>query len=225
MVLNVLLWLYLRSKGGAPVLTQMCKHKLVILFGIATVFFSRDRVYFFPQTGVSWYDTRFMEDYELWAVGPSGARYMVHPSSITPNEMHWVQGRLCYAAKEKSITGIYGTAGSHGILMALENLKEPKDALKLLARGRSCANPERQKVFDEFMARYFHNMNERGRPYRWLSWIGRFTHIRLTLYGEELYDLQEPVERIELWRELVVHYDGELHRLERKLVHTVPIPP
>ena len=61
--------------------------------------------------------------------------YLVSPSFLEPMTMHFVQGRLCYATDERTISGIYGVTGSYNNMKALENLRRPEDALKLLARG------------------------------------------------------------------------------------------
>jgi hypothetical protein len=66
-------------------------------------------------------------------------------------------------------------------------------------------------------------VNRRGRPHRWISWIGRPTHLWTQPRGR-LYALQEPVEKIELWRELLIYHGGKIHHLENKQVHEVAIP-
>lgn len=222
MTANIALFVFL-GRGGAPIVEAMCRHKLALVLAAASIHFSLERTTFFPQTGVAWYDSRLVENYTIHAVGPSGHSYLVHPSSIAPMEMHWVQGRLCYATKERSVTGIYGVTGSHAAMLELEKLKRPEDALALVHKGRPCDNPERRKGFDDFMARYFGNLNRFGRPHRWLRWIGRPTHLWVQPRGD-LYDLQEPVVRIELWREVTVLHGDVIHRLEKKKVHEVTIP-
>ncbi len=219
---NIAFLVFLR-RGGGPILRRICRQKAVIVFAILMVTLSGHRIYFYPQTGVRWYDSGFIEHWMIYAVGPSGARYLVDPSTMGPMEMHWTHGNTCYATDERSISGIYGATGSYSTMKALESLRAPEDALRILARGRPCKNPGMQKVFNEFMTRYFGNMNRHGRPYRWLSWIERPAHSWIQPQGD-LYDLQEPVERIELWRELVVHHGGALHRLGKKKTHEVAIP-
>jgi hypothetical protein len=221
MVANVAFYLWLRL-GGAPVLETLSRYKLVVLFGALTVFYSRERIWYWPQTRVVWYDSRLVEDFDIYAVGVSGERYLVNPSWLTPMEMHWVQGRLCYATTERSLTGIYGTTGSLNLIKQLESIERPEDVLKLYGRARSCNDPKRRKVFDDFMRRYFSNLNRRGRPHRWISWIGRPTHLWVQPQGR-LYDLQEPVKEIELWRTLIVHHGGALHNVEEKRVRQLSI--
>ncbi|MDH3202275.1 MAG: hypothetical protein OEM15_15395 [Myxococcales bacterium] len=216
-------FLVFASRGGAPIYDRMCRYLLVVWFGILVVYFSLGRTYFFPQAGVAWYDTRMVEDYTIRAIGESGKDYLVSPSFLTPMEMHFVQGRLCYASNERTVTSIYGTTGSHGVLTRLEELEKPEDALKLLQRGGNCHNAQQDKRFEDFFVRYFGNLNARGRPHRWLSWIGRPTHLWVQPQGE-LYDMQEPVNQIELWREVVVHHGDRLHRLEKKRVKEIKIP-
>ena len=222
MATSLALCFFLR-RGGAGIVKKMCRQKAVVLFAIFIVYHSRLRLYYNPQTGVAWYDSRFLENYILYAVGPSGQRYLVSPSYLTPMETHWVQGRLCYATNERSLTGIYGTIGNHNVLQRLESLSAPEEALTLLNSGVRCTNPKRQEVFDEFFIRYFGNLNRYGRSLHWLRWVEMPTHLWVQPQGN-LYKQQEPVERIELWREIVVHHGGALHRLETRKVHEVPIP-
>jgi hypothetical protein len=217
-------FLVFASRGGTPMYDRICRHLLVIGFGILLVYFSMGRTYFFPQIGVAWYDTRLVENYTIHAIGESGKQYLVSPSFLTPMEMHFVQGRLCYVTTEKSLTSIYGTTGSQSVLTRLESLEKPEDALELLHRGRTCFDAQQDKRLEDFFVRYFRNLNERGRPHRWLSWIGRPTHLWVQPRGE-LYDMQEPVDRIEIWREVIVHHDDALHSLEKKRVREIAIRP
>ncbi|MEP7126545.1 MAG: hypothetical protein ABJE95_36780 [Byssovorax sp.] len=223
MVTNLAFYFFLRY-GGSTIVKQMCRPRLVVLFAIAMVYNSRGRGYFYPQTGVAWYDSKFMENYVLYAIGKSGHKYLIRPGYLAPMDTHWTQGRLCYATNERSITGIYGSTGNFPLLQKLEALSTPEEALKLLSTGGVCTNVKRRAIFDEFFTRYFGNLNHHDRGLQWVSWIGAPRHLWVFPKGD-LYDRQEPVEKIELWRDLVVNQGEQLHHLEMKLVHTVPIPP
>jgi hypothetical protein len=223
MVTNLAFYFFLRY-GGAKIAKQMCRRWLVVLFAGAMVYNSRGRDYFYPQTGVAWYDSKFVENYVLYAIGKSGHKYLLAPGYLTPMDMHWTQGRLCYATSERSITGIYGTTGNFGLVKKLETLATPEEALKLINSGSPCANPKRQAIFDDFFTRYFRNLNRHDRELHWVSAVGAPRHLWVLPLGD-LYERQEPVEKIELWRDLVVNQGEALHHLEMKLVHTVTIPP
>ena len=223
MVTNLAFYFFLRY-GGAAISKQMCRRKAVVLFAIAMVYYSRGRGYFYPQTGVAWYDSKFVENYVFYAIGQSGKKYLVSPGYLTPMDMHWTQGRLCYATNERSITGIYGTTGNYDLVQKLETLSSPEEALKLINTGGVCTNVKRQATFDDFFVRYFRNLNRHDRQLQWVSWIGAPRHLWVTPKGD-MYERQEPVAKIELWRDLVVNQGDALHHLELKLVHTVLIPP
>lgn len=223
LVTNLAFYFFLRYDGAA-IAKQMCRRWLVVLFAITMVYDSRGRDYFYPQPRVAWYDSKFEENYVLYAIGKSGHKYLVAPGYLTPMDMHWTQGRLCYATSERSITGIYGTTGNYGVVKKLEVLATPEEALKLINSGYPCANPTRQAVFDDFFVRYFGNLNRHDRELQWVSAVGAPRHLWVMPRGD-LYDRQEPVEKIELWRDLVVNQGNALHHLEMKLVHTVLIPP
>ncbi len=218
--LGSFLWM---GRSGEPIVDRLHRHKLPLLFAIATIYQSGDRVWHYPQTHVVWYDTRFVENYEIYAIGESGHRYLVSPTFFKPMDMHWTQGRLCYATdNERSITGIYGTSGSYQQMKALERFTSPEQAFALQARGRICRDAKQQARFDDFMKTYFGNFNRMGRRYKWTDWIGRPTHLWVFPKGD-LYDGQEKVKSVELWMTPVYHQGGKLHRGESRLTHTVRI--
>lgn len=226
MLANIALawWIH---RGGAPVAKQMCRYWLVAAFGVLTVYYSANRIWYFPQRGVVWYDSPFVDDFEIHAVGASGNRYMIDPNFFAPSDMHWAQGALCYFTKERIISGIYGTTGSRSMIMRLQQATSPADAEKLLRRGGQCTrgrNVTFKKRGDLFLKTFFRNLNRHGkRPHRWITWLGRPTHLHLQPQGT-MYDFQEPVEKIEIWREKIFHYDNKIHRWPRKLVYTLDIP-
>jgi hypothetical protein len=212
------------SRGGRPVFEKMCSQKLVVLLGILLVYYADKKIWFWPQKGVSWYDTQLIDQYDIYAVGVSGKKYIVDPNYFAPQDMHFVQGNLCYATDgERGITSIYGTTGGYTIMKALNEFEEPFQALALHRRGRVCSNPKQRAVFDAFMRRFFGNVNRHGRPYDWLSALGRPHHLWVHSQGH-LYDEQEPVEKVELWRRTVYAHGDRYHELESKLAHTVEIP-
>lgn len=221
MLANLVFLLFV-SRTGAPVFKDATRHWLVIAFAVALVFFSRGRTYFNPQNGVAWYDTRMLLDYTIHAIGESGESYLVAPGFLKPMDLHFSQGDLCYATTERKATAIYGVTGSYQTMTALEKLKKAEDALRIEKRGRRCKAGKRAR-FDDFFKKYFKSVNRYGRrPYGWLSWLGRPRHLWLFPKGD-LYDFQEPVERIELWREVVVKFADEAHRFDKRRVHVVEI--
>lgn len=218
------------GRKGRPLIERMLEYKLPLILTSLAIFWGNNRVWFYPQTHVIWWDTRLTENYEIYAVGQSGKRYLVSPTYLKPMDMHFTQGRLCYATDdEHSLTGIYATSGSYTSMKALEKAT-PEEAFRMRARGRSCKDPKQQAKYDEFMKRYFQNLNRGGRKLDWLDWIDRPKHLWVFPKGElnggdnVLYDGQEKVAKIELWLTVVHHQDGKLHKTEPRLTHTVDIP-
>jgi hypothetical protein len=218
------------GRSGKPLLHRMFEYKLPLLLGIASIYWSNHRIWYYPQTHVVWYDTRFMENYEFYAIGVSGQRYFVRSTSIEPQESHWTQGRLCNVTNnERQLTGIYATVGGYSTMKTLQKAT-PEAAFKMQARSRICRDPKAQAKFDDFMKHYFGNLNRSGRKLRWLRWIQRPNHLwvqpRGDLNGGDniLYERQEKIAKIELWLTSAYNYQGELHRTEPKLTHTVDIP-
>jgi hypothetical protein len=223
-IANIALYLFATRPGGRELINAMSKHKLATVLAALSIYYANHRIWYRPKTGVRWWDTRLVEDYELYAIGDSGERYHINPTWLEPHEMKWIMGQMCYATNERKITGIYATTGSRSVFRALENAKKPEDAIRLNRRGRRCTNPRKRKVkFDDYFKRYFTFINAHGRPHRWLTWLGRPKHLMTNRQGD-FYDLQEPVKRIELYRELVFHHDHKLYRMDRRKVHQVDIP-
>ncbi|MEZ4442720.1 MAG: hypothetical protein R3B72_26735 [Polyangiaceae bacterium] len=226
--LAVIFW---TGKSGKWVLADMHRYKLPALLAVASVFFSAQRIWYLPQIGVSWYDTRMVQNYEFVALGESGQRYLVDPNYFAPSDMHFVQGRMCYVAPSKQTTAIYGVVGSQSIAKALDEADSPEVAEKLLRRGRYCRGGKhdaRRKEYVEFITRFFRNINRHhGKRHAWLRYIGRPTHLHVHQEpheGELLFDGQEKVVALELWQEPIVWLGDRFHHFPRIRVHSLPIP-
>jgi len=219
------------GRGGKPLVERLHQYKLPLLLGIASIYYSNQRIWYFPQTHVVWYDTRLTEDYEIYVIGESGQRYLVRPSYFAPSDMHFTQGRLCYATdKERAAVGIYGTSGSINTLRQLEKFDRPEKGLAMQTRGRLCRDAKMQARFEDFMKRFFTNLNSRGPRREWINWIGRPNHLQTHSNGRlkaedggdlPLFDAQEKVVTLEMWLNVAYHHKNRLHRTEPKLVHTV----
>lgn len=224
MFANLVFFFWL-GRGGEKPLKEMFRPALAVLvMGSLLVFYSRGRDYFFPQTGVAWYDSRMVENYLLYAIGKSGKKYFLDTGSLAPMDMHWTQGRLCYATTERSVTGIYGVGRNYSAIMALDKTDDPQEAMRLLARGKKCDNPKQQAVFDDFFKRYFRTLNKKGRQHRWLAWIGRPRHLWIFPTNEPRFEDQEPIAKVEMWREVTVYIGGKIQTLDTKRTHVVDIP-
>src|SRR5690606_35735148 len=116
--LGAFIWL---GRSGRPLIDRMHSLKLPLLLGIVSIYYGNERIWYYPQTRVVWYDTRLMENYQIYAVGESGERYLVPPTYFEPMDMHFTQGRLCYATdNERSASGIYGSSGNYRMMKQLE---------------------------------------------------------------------------------------------------------
>ncbi len=226
MATSVLAFVWI-GRSGKPLIDRMLEYKLPLLLGLAAIYWSGSRIWYYP-TAVAWYDTRLTENYEIYAIGESGNRYLVRGNYFQPTDMHWSQGSLCYATDGRAMTGIYAT-GSYSTMRALETIT-PEEMEKRHLRARSCRNKKLQARYDDFMRRFFGNLNRGGQRLTFLNWVGRPRHIWSWPKGQlndgqnEVFDAQEKVAKVELWMNLVFHHDGKLHRTEPKLTHTVEIP-
>lgn len=226
MVAAVLAFVWM-GRSGRPLVGRMLEYKLPLILIFAAIYWSGSRIWYYP-TAVAWFDTRLQENYDIYAIGESGTRYLVRGSFFKPMDMHWSQGSLCYATEGRAMTGIFATGGYQTMKM-LESIT-PEELEKRHRSARSCRNEKLQARYDDFMRRFFGNLNREGRKLGFLEWVGRPRHIWAWEKGEldggqhEVFDGQEKVEKVELWWTMVFHHDGKLHRTEPKLMHTVEIP-
>lgn len=223
MLVNVaFMWWF--GTRGRPILDKLYTYKFPLILAGAAVFFSANRIWYWPQTHVVWYDTQLLDQYDIIVVGKSGERYVVDPNYFAPQDLHMAQGAFCYATEnERAVTHIYGTTGSYDVMKQLNQFSDPKQALALHNRGGVCSNPSQRAVWDNYMKRFFGNINRYGRPWDWLSRLGCPHHLWIDVRGKE-FKAQEKVTRLELWRTLMYAHNGKYHALEKKLTHTVDLP-
>ncbi len=221
--MDLAFWHFLRY-GGAQVHKEVFRHKLVPVFGLVLIFFSVERTYFNPTTGVSWYDTNHNELYHVMAVGLSGKRYEVDPNFLAPYDARMTQENFCFLTDEPHLTAIYGQTGNHKVLTKLADARTAQAVENVFQEHkRDCRSEAKAAAWDKLISSSFSNTNLFGRKHRWLSWIGRPDHIWL-LRPSPKYQLQEPVKRIEVWREVTL-FDGEsVLRLDNKMIHEVEVP-
>ncbi len=215
------------GKQGKPLVNQMHKYKAVMLLAIASVYYCDQRIWYTPQVNLAWWDTRLMDNYEMYAVGHSGKKYLVNPTYFAPLDFMWTQGDLCsLAPKERRLTGIYATTGSYNIMKRLQAIESPKAALAWRNRSRTCndkKHTKRRRTLNKFLKRFFTNVNQHGKRHTWLDYIGRPGHLQLYPQGDDQYDGQEQVKELELYVYTAVYFGGQIHRSERHLATTIKI--
>ncbi len=225
MLVNVAFIWWFGRRDARPILDKFFAYKLPLVLAAAAVFFSANRIWYWPQTHVVWYDTPLLDQYDIIVVGKSGERYVVDPNYFAPQDLHMSQGAFCYATdNERAVTHIYGTTGSYEVMKQLNQFNDPKQALALHNRGGVCSNPAQRLVFDNYMKRFFGNINRHGRPWDWLSQLGCPHHLWIDVRGPKEFKAQEKVTRLELWRTLMYAHKGKYHQLEKKLAHTIELP-
>jgi len=222
------------GRSGKPLVGRLHEYKLALLLGVASIYWGNERIWYYPQTHVVWYDTRLTHDFELYAVGQSGTKYLIQPNFFAPSDMHFTQGRLCYASDTaRSQTGIYGTTGGLGTVKQLDKFATAEQGLAMAERGRICKDVKLQARFNDFIRAFFQNLNRNGKRQTWIDWIGRPDHLQAYPHAHLLdeasnplpiFDAQEKVVSVEMWQNNAYHHGGKLHRSQPKLVHTVPIP-
>lgn len=209
---------------GRPILDKFYEYKLPLLLTCGAIFLSANRIWYWPQTHVVWYDTQMLDQYDIVVVGKSGERYTVDPNYFAPQDLHIVQGAFCYATdNERAVTHIYGTTGSYEVMKQLNQFTDPKQALALHNRGPVCSSAPQRLVFDNYMKRFFGNINQYGRPYDWITRLGCPHHLWIDVRGKEFHQ-QEKVTHLELWRTLMYAHGGKYHTLEKKMTHKIELP-
>lgn len=210
---------------GRPILDKFYEYKLPLALTCLAVFFSANRIWYYPQTHVVWYDTQMLDQYDIVVVGKSGEKYVVDPNYFAPQDLHFAQGAFCYATdNERTVTHIYGTTGSYDVMKQLNTFTDPKQALQLHNRGPVCSNPNQRTVFDNYMKRFFGNINRYGRPWDWLVQFGSPHHLWIDVREGKEFRAQEKVTRLELWRTTMYAHGGKYHNLEKKLTHQIQLP-
>jgi len=138
MLVNIAFMWWFGQRGQAT-LKKIYEYKLpLILTGLA-ICFSANRIWYYPQTHVVWYDTQLLYQYDIVVVGKSGEKYVVDPNYFAPQDLHMAQGPFCYATdNERALTHTYGTTGSYEVMKQLNQFTDPKQALQLHSRGAVC---------------------------------------------------------------------------------------
>ncbi|MCB9584685.1 MAG: hypothetical protein H6718_04775 [Polyangiaceae bacterium] len=223
-VTDVAIFFFLRG-GGLEIHKQIWAHKLGLLFGVALLWFSLDRVYFWPQIGVAWYDSRVLEHYTLVGVDRDGEKHVIDPLTITPFDTRFIQGDFGYVTREKTLSRTMGTTADYRMMTRLNNITSDAELVEIEQKyGRSKYRAKSKQKFDQLIARYFSNTNRYGgRRHRWLAHIGRPDHIWMQAPGE-FYDFKKPLKTVEVHRQRVF-YDGQkIVRRPDQLLYEIAIP-
>ncbi|NUP10444.1 MAG: hypothetical protein HOW73_30710 [Polyangiaceae bacterium] len=216
------------GRVGRPLVEKMHELKLPLVLGIVSIYYCNERIWFYPQTHVVWYDSAIMENYEMYAVGESGRKYLIGPNYFGPSDMHWAQGNLCYATEsQRALTGIYGNTGNYSTMKRLNEFDKPEQGLAMQRRGRICHDDKRLRKYENFVQTVFGNINRNGgKKHKWLRLIGRPTHIWVFPRhpDTELFAEQEKVVAVELWQTVAYHHGDKIYRTEPELGHVTKIP-
>lgn len=213
------------SRGGEETHREIWKHKVLLLFGPALLYFSLDRVYFWPQTGVAWYDSRVLEHYQLVGVDRDGGKHPIDPATITPFDPRMIQGDWGRITRERTLSRTYGTTNDYRMMKELNELEDESQLAAIERRyGRSAYSARWKERFDEFIQRYFHNTNRYGgRRHRWLAHIGRPDHIWISPPGPQ-YEFDKPLQSVEVHRQRIFYLGDRIVRRPDQLLYTIDIP-
>lgn len=165
------------------------------------------RVYSMP-TGFGWYDSPLTNYFEFRGVGESGRSYELTPRFFAPYDLLVTQSRFYFLVPYPVLAGTYGTVHDHRLASELRDADLAD--LEAIRRkwGKNQYDPERAAAFAEFVRTFVRNAQQRGDDaLPVLGWLAPPYHFQ-TFAPDDVYDFQEPLERVEIhYREYF--YDGE----------------
>jgi hypothetical protein len=174
---------------------------------------------FFRPVNLAWWNLRYYPYFRWEVVGASGKVYALEENWMTPYHIHFTFHRYQYLIErdiynhtqtdpdeERLVNG--GLAG----LRELPTVNRYDETLK--------------RRTDEFLVRYFRNLNARGSRKHWLSRFEVPHHLQMRRTGDEypVYDLQEPVQKV-ICRFVEEYHENKREvRLSDEVVYTLKVP-
>jgi hypothetical protein len=205
------------------ILTRQIFNWPAFIISILVIHFSP---HYFNPANLAWYDTRLNNFYEIQAVGDTGTIYTVGRGFMSPYDFPFAQNRFWYLSDEKLLVRTYGTTSDPEIADALKTIKPGLELTELeMAKGRNYYNQDRAENFAQFLYVYFKNLNNRQSKRLVLNYIASPHHIWNFANGDNVYQMQEKVQKVQV-RFVKTFYDGQkIHTLEDRIVRVITVLP
>ena len=216
-LLDILIFGFLIGQRG-DWLNLLYTRKMVLL-SLVIIAFSR---ILFGAIPLGWLDSGLNRTYIIEAVTIDEEIYAISPTFMAPFDIIFSQERFYFLNDEPILVGTYGatfTSDLQYILEEVNNLAEIDDLRDQYGTNRY--NYQRQQAFDDFMQRVFANINQVDKREKPLFLPSAFPHIITTT--SNTYNMQAPIERINIYDRLTFYHDEKIEYGSRRLVHTIDI--
>jgi hypothetical protein len=215
--LALLVWLWRRRKSeelGRMYSLPGFVISLVLIAGIIAGF---------GENRFSWWNTRWIQVFEIEAVDAAGNTYLVDYSDFAPYTLFDL-----YEHEERRIqTRVYGMSLDQRLMEMLEVTDAQELGAFFSGPGKSGDAPAQRtqkRIFSDFVKHHFQHRNQT--PGRTVApfWLPSPSLHNRYLSAPALYRDQVPIVEVRL-RVVEIYYSGSaLHRIRDQVVHTVPIP-
>lgn len=175
-------------------------------------------------TWLVWYDAPADEFTEFEVTGVSGKRYHVERGFFEPHDIVFSQNRFYFMNPEPTLLGTFGATSDAALDRALSAAPNPAAADSIIAAGASVRyDAEDLAEFSRYLRLFFATLNERGSKELWISRL-RAPHHIWSQRPDPVYAGQEPVRELEIVYHRVFYDSRQVHELERRVLHRLPIP-
>jgi hypothetical protein len=171
---------------------------------------------------LGWLDTPVSEHYFIEVETDDGT-YRVDQADFSPFDITFEQGALHYVNDGPVVTYSWGAALNYPFGVRLHGATTPGEVRAIIvADGKVRANEKHAKVLDDFLQKFFTNVNEHG-DMRRVGALGPPRHMQVRS-GEPRFQFDRLVRRVRV-RFIRTFYDGEvIHTLDDRVLRTVEVP-
>jgi hypothetical protein len=219
--LALLVWLWLRRNDEKIRRMYSPSAFVVSLVMIGAISVGLDNNYF------AWWNTKWIQLNEVEVIDESGNSYLVDFADFSPYTLF----DMYKPAERRFSTNVYAMSVNQRVMKFFEEGDPGKLERFFTPRVKVREGPKaggkegrKERIFGEFMTRYFMNRNRtpgrRVPPF----WLGAPSLHNRHLSGPDLYRDQAPVVEVRLrFRE--IYYSGsELELMRNEIVYSFPIP-
>ncbi len=183
------------------------------------------RLVFYPVK-LGWWDTNIVTSFKVEQIDDQGRKYFVNPHDISGYDYTFGNGIFCYLIKQKALT--CSGAADYEITKALYDADASDISQLKEAHGQILYDPKKERVFKEFIMRYFSNANDlKGDKKLMISKFKAPAHIwgSMKIYSKPAYGTQ--IRQINVKYEELIFDDEkeEFVQLADLIVAEVDLPP
>ena len=180
--------------------------------------------YWFKPSNLSWLDTRLAYIYQLRGIGTSGKTYELPIASLTPYADMFTLGNFGYLSHDPQLTHIWGVTSDRTMADALLPTQTSQQIFALEAKqGHVLYDEAASQRFDEFVRRYFSNLNARGSKTTPFSLLQAPAHL-WTIPRDPVFAGQESLTRVIVVQRTWLLGDDTTTVIRERVVRSIDIP-